>query len=580
MPDDVKGLSRREVLGAAAAAISVTAAGPIGKSQPSVQLDKLVELATDRPRALRDGSMPYVTHEIQRARLPINSHEGTQDVAARSAALARQARSLRSTNLSPAEQDTLETLIWDLDCDVELARFYWHQFPLGYSASQLSSLNFGFLAPPPAAEASEFLERVRQAPAYVDGIRERLKGQIQRGLTAPRAEGVRAFDQFQVEAKEVEASIRKCADAVHSPAIKREVAQILSGALAVAFTRLSDTIKDEYIPALNEQAKMTRSPDANEFFRAMTKVRTSDAIDLQTAHEAAQATVAAIDAELAQIRKQIGGSSDADAFYRSMAGNPRWYVRSAAELKARLEATIAQVSPLVPPYFHAIPKTPFGVEELPAALQTRLLNGFYRPPSAELPKGTYLYNSSRLDVSNWGWVKPLVSHELMPGHHLQAALRFVATDLSPYRKETFISGYAEGWGEYARVLMEEAGLYRDDPWGLYACRLSQRRFALRTAVETGVRRPDWTWQAADAQLATDPFTRPGTTQQIALAAATFRSTGLPYWWGVRRFLALRELAKKQSRHQFDIRDFHASVVRGDLVPFAVAERRVTRLRLT
>ena len=122
--------------------------------------------------------------------------------------------------------------------------------------------------------------------------------------------------------------------------------------------------------------------------------------------------------------------------------------------------------------------------------------------------------------------------------------------------------------------MEEAGLYEDDPWGLYASRLLERRFVLRAAVETGIHEPGWTWQTADAELASDPLTRPGTTRQIALSAATFRSTGLQYWWGMRRFLGLRGLARARAGAGFDVRDFHALVMRGDVVPFAVAERRI------
>jgi uncharacterized protein (DUF885 family) len=43
---------------------------------------------------------------------------------------------------------------------------------------------------------------------------------------------------------------------------------------------------------------------------------------------------------------------------------------------------------------------------------------------------------------------------------------------------------------------------------------------------------------------------------------------------MRRFLALRRLGQARAGAKFDIRDFHSLVMRGDLVPFGVAERRV------
>ena len=579
--DQRQGLNRREAL-VAAGSLCLGATAPVLRSRSKATVNGLVERATLRRRALRDGALPPVAPEIFSADLPLNSYEATVEAAAQSAALAAEGKKLRRGQLSDDDRDTLECLIWDLERDAGYARFYWHEFPLGYSASELGLLTFlSFPAPPPASEQDGFLQKVRQTPAYVDAIRERVTGQLQRGLTAPRAEGVRAYDQFMVEAKEVGAAIHRNADSVGSQAggaaAAREAHQIADGPLSEAFRRLEDTIRTDYIPALADQAKITRAADAAEYFRELAQLRISEDLDLQETYQQARDRLAALDADLARMRRRLGAPADAAAFHRSMVGDRRWYVGSADELKARLEAAIAQVTPLVPRYFHKVPATPFGVAPVPEALQTRLLNGLYVPPSAASPRGTYLYNTSRLDVTNWAWTKPLVSHELMPGHHLQMSLRFESMTLSPYRKTLYIPGYAEGWGEYARQLMEEAGYYDGDAWGLYASRLLERRFVLRAAVEAGVREPGWTWQKADAELATDPLTRPGTTQQIALSAATFRSTGLQYWWGMRRFLELRGLAQSLAGTRFDVRDFHSSAMRGDLVPFAVAERRIRRL---
>jgi uncharacterized protein (DUF885 family) len=582
MMDQQRGLNRREAL-IAGASVCLGATAPPIRRRSNTTLNELVEKATGRPRALRDGALPPIMPEIAGANLPLNSHEATLETAAQSAALAAEAKKLRHQGLSEDDRDTLECLIWDLERDAGYARFYWHEFPLGYSGSELSLLTFlSFPGAPTASEHAGFLQKVRQAPAYVDAIRERVTGQLRRGLSAPRAEGVRAYNQFLVEAKEVASAIRGSAQSVSTQSggasVAREAQLIADGPLAEAFGRLGETIRRDYIPSLGEQAKLTRVADAPEYFRELARLRISDDLGVEETYQLARDRLAVVDADLARMRRRLGAPADAAAFHQSMVGDRRWYVRSADELKARLEAAIAQVKPLVPPYFHHMPTTPFGVAPLPEALQTRLLNGIYLPPSAASPRGTYLYNTSRLDITNWAWTKPLVSHELIPGHHLQLSLSFESKMLSPYRKALYIPGCAEGWGEYARQLMEEAGYYENDPWGLYASRLLERRFVLRAAVETGVCEPGWTWQKADAELATDPLTRPGTTQQIALSAATFRSTGLQYWWGMRHFLELRHLAQARAGAQFDIRDFHSSVMRGDLVPFAVAERRVRNFK--
>jgi uncharacterized protein (DUF885 family) len=121
--------------------------------------------------------------------------------------------------------------------------------------------------------------------------------------------------------------------------------------------------------------------------------------------------------------------------------------------------------------------------------------------------------------------------------------------------------------------MAEAGLYEGDLWGQYANGIVARRFVLRTVVETGIHQRSWTWQQAAIDLGTDPLTRPETLQQLALSAATFRSTGVLYWWGLRRFLQFRTMARAKAGASFDIRRFHARVMRGDNLPFALVERR-------
>jgi uncharacterized protein (DUF885 family) len=570
-------LNRREAL-IAGGLISLASRVAAFAPRSNQTVNQLVEKPTRRRRILRDGAPTPVLPEIASASLPLNSHEATLEAAAHSAALEAEAKRLRRQPLSEDDRDTLECLIWDLQRDAGYARFYWHEFPLGYSGSQLTMLTILFSSPPPQEEQEGFVEKVRQAPIYVDGIRERLDGQLRRRLTAPYAEGVRAYSQFVVEAKELAASIHRNSEAAATQpggaSAAREARQITGGALAEALDHLGKTIRTDYVPSLSEQGAVTRAGDAPEYFRELARLRISEDLSLAETYRQARDRLALIDADLARMRRRLGAPADVAAFHQSMIGDPRWYVRSADELKSRLETAIAQVTPLVPRFFHTMPRTPFGVARLPESLETRLLNGFFLPPSAASPRGTYLYNASRLDISNWAWTKPLVSHELIPGHHLQMALRFESSTLSPYRKDLYIPGYAEGWGEYARQLMEEAGFYQDDPWGLYASRLVERRFVLRAAVETGIGDPGWTWQKAEAELATDPLTRPGTTRQIALSAATFRSTGLQYWRGMDRFLELRRLARSRAGPKFDIRDFHSLVTRGDLVPFGVAERRV------
>ena len=565
-------LTRREAL-ASVSSVCVAAALPAPPEAHGDTADRLIAEATREPRAMRDGSRPFSEADRQADRLPDNSIAGTVDTARRSREFLSRASRISSRHLPSAQRDALDTLVWDLGCDVAAEPFYYREFPLGYSFSQLVSLTLQFLASANADSIGNYLAKARQAPTYVDNIRLRLLGQLQRNLTVPRAEGERAVAQFRKESKEV-ANALAAAAAANGGAFASELTQIIAGPLAASFAALAETLERKYVPALAEQSRMARGDGAKAYFRILSNARLSDQLDIASVHQMATDALADIDADLARMRRSLGGPSNADAFNKSMAGNPRWFVRDAADLTARFDSAVARVTPLAAHYFHRLPATPFRVAPLPDFLSDRLLNGYFSGPTKADPRGTYFFNTSHLDVANWAWIKPLVSHELMPGHHLQGAMLFERTDLSAYQRGTFVGAVAEGWGEYARRLMEEAGYYEDDPWGLYASRLLDRRFALRTVVESGITHSNWTWQKAAEQLATDPLTRPETTHQIALAAASFRSTGLLYWWGLQRFFKLREQAKSAARAAFDIRDFHARVMTGEVPPFSILENRV------
>ena len=289
--DQHRGLSRREALIRGAALYVSTTASTI-PSPRSASVKDLVERATRRRRVLRNGVPPPVNPEIDSANLPLNSYEAVLQTAAQSAALAAEAKKLGRQALRDDDRETLECLIWDLERDAGYAQFYWHEFPLGYFGSELNILTLQLPTPPATGEADRFLQKVRQAPAYVDGIRERLDGQLQRRLTAPRAEGVRAYDQFTIEAKEVAATIHANADALAAQpgggSAAREARLVTAGPLAEALARLGDTIRSDYVPALGEQAKIARAADAPEYFRELARLRISDDLGLAETYQHAR----------------------------------------------------------------------------------------------------------------------------------------------------------------------------------------------------------------------------------------------------------------------------------------------------
>jgi uncharacterized protein (DUF885 family) len=284
--------------------------------------------------------------------------------------------------------------------------------------------------------------------------------------------------------------------------------------------------------------------------------------------------MAAIDAELAVMRRDMGVGADAGAFHAAIARDPRWLATSGQDIARRLGEARSGIEERLGRNFGRLPASPGVIEPLPDALSTTALNGFYQPPTEKDRRGVYFYNTSGLDVTCWLWAGPLISHELLPGHHLQFASVFESYDLSPYRREFGFAGYIEGWGEYARRISEAAGAFDDDPMHLYASRLLDRRFALRSLEDTGAHASDWSWRRAEANLASDPLTRPGTSGQIALASAILRGAGLAYWRGLKEMNELRRQAERHLGQALDVRGFHNTLLGGGALPFSVLRMRL------
>lgn len=566
-------LTRRSVLFAGAVSAAGCTSTASGDGAPLAH-DFVEQLLTD-PRAMRDGAIPYGPS----GGLPDNSFEFHQQSASRAGDWLARARIMRARASGP-EVETLDVLIWDLERDVALRDYYWHPFPLGYANSQLTLVvgavemasTIGEIHCEPAAAD------IRYAPRFVDNITAKLVGQVERGLTVPAAEAVRALEATRQVAAQLQAIATRAAESEAAPAcvsgVRRDLVAMINGPLAAAIARLQSALTDRYLAGVDETSRLALAEDAQDYHAKLIELRTSHRATPAEEYEAARQDLADIDEDLARMRRAMGVGPNAEVFHAGLARDPRWFARDRQDLARRLNAARERITPLVGALFQQLQRAPYGVEPLPDELSTTKLNGTYEAPSAETPRGIYYFNATQLDVTNWMWATPLISHELMPGHHLQLALTEENPTLSDYRKWFGVSGYIEGWGEYARRLMEETELYESDPYGLYASRLIDRRFALRSLVDAGVHGRDWNWRQADALLATDPLTRPGTTRQIALSSASLRGSGLPYWRGLKEFTRLRRMIEQRAGSRFDLPAFNNALLAGGALPFPILERRL------
>jgi uncharacterized protein (DUF885 family) len=216
--------------------------------------------------------------------------------------------------------------------------------------------------------------------------------------------------------------------------------------------------------------------------------------------------LAEIERITARIRDELG-IADEPGYRARLSADPGRYAASPADAERIFQGHIDRLLPELPRYFSRLPAAPFLLRPLNAEL-SGMAYGYYQPPAGTGP-GYYHYNAANLQGRPLLQAASVIYHEGLPGHHLQMGLVAENTALHPIRREpslrTFaLNAYLEGWAEYAAGLCDEIGMY-DDPRDRYGRLVSERFFAARMVVDTGLNVLGWPLDRAAAWLRDSGF---------------------------------------------------------------------------
>lgn len=577
--------SRRQfVIGAVAATSLASKAGSAaalsGATADQAVYD-IVEETVRNPRPIGSYWAPYGgstgLHDL--------SFDYSQASAERTRSWIARLKRLETEPLTEDGRETLEVLVWDLEQSLGWHRYYWLDFPLGPYSSVLSTM-FGRLGAAnleSAEDLDRYLQLLEAAPAYIDQVGVKIRGQLDRNILYPQEEIASVVGYLNgvvanPGGKFVPASGRLAG--LSPPAAAAFVVRsqyIEATDILPALQRLSDLLSQSYLPRASDEVGLWRFDDGAEYYRFLLGVRLSRELDPAEVHEAALQTVADADRDLAEIRREIGFTGSTEAFHDELLHGERWKARTPDEVAERFRSALAKLQPRLPRFFLSPPSRPFDVAPQAPELETLLTNGYYQRPTDSDPRGVYVFNGGDLADASWFWAAPLIYHELSPGHHFHLDRIEANPALTPYRRSFITSGFAEGWGEYARSVTVESGVYDDDPMGRYADRLMDRRMAMGTVGDTGMHVKRWTLDQAEQYAAGDAITRPKMRRRMVLAdASDFPGLSACYWAGGEEFRRLRRQTEAAAGADFDVRKYHDVVLSGGIVPFHVLEARLKR----
>ncbi len=242
-----------------------------------------------------------------------------------------------------------------------------------------------------------------------------------------------------------------------------------------------------------------------------------------------------------------------------------------ADLIAYVQARVDAVRPLLPKMSKLGLKAEVQVKRVPVDIQDGAALGYMNFASLDGSRPAIYYINLK-DNGVWPkWtLQTLTAHEGVPGHAFQGAyLAEHSAEIPTISSLMGFNAFVEGWALYAEQLVDELGIYKDDPLGQLGELQALNFRAARLVVDTGLHHLRWTrTQAIDWMVANTGRARAAVTSEVdRYCVAPGQACG--YKVGHNEILRLRAKAKAALGPRFDLRAFDDAIVTTGGVPLAV-----------
>lgn len=357
-------------------------------------------------------------------------------------------------------------------------------------------------------------------------------------------------------------------------AIKAEGAAAVETALA-AYERLLTFMETTYRPAARPAPGLASLDGGQEVYAVLIGYHTAGAgYSAEEIHALGQSEVARIRANMDEVIDEVDFDGSFEDFIAFLRTDPQFYAETPEELLEKASEMSKRLDAILPRYFGTLPRLPYGVEAVPAAIAPGYTTGRYSGGDAEKGiAGTYLVNTYALDQRPLYELPALSAHEAVPGHHLQIALAQELDGLPEFRKSYYPTAFGEGWGLYAEKLAGEAGFYRT-PYERFGQLSYEMWRACRLVADTGLHHYGWSREEAEACFIENTALAPLNIQTEVTRYIGWPGQATAYKVGELKILELRAKAKEAMGETFDIREFHDVLLGAGAMPLDALEQRI------
>lgn len=249
-----------------------------------------------------------------------------------------------------------------------------------------------------------------------------------------------------------------------------------------------------------------------------------------------------------------------------------------AQIIAFCNDRVDAIRAIMPKISHMTLKAPLEIKRVPTDIEAGAPLGYMNFASLD-GKRPAIYYINLKSTSYWPRtnLSTLTAHEGIPGHAWQGA--YIAEHQAELPLIASLTGYnafIEGWALYAEQLVDECGLYADDPFSQVGYLQGQLFRACRLVVDTGLHAMQWPRQRAiDFMVANAGSVVAGATSEVdRYIVSPGQACG--YKMGHNEILKQRERARAALGQRFDLAAFNDAIVASAGVPLAVLPTVIDR----
>lgn len=251
------------------------------------------------------------------------------------------------------------------------------------------------------------------------------------------------------------------------------------------------------LPQASDTAGVGHLPDGERYYAWALRMSTSTPRTAAEVHALGQELSRDIEGQMQALLRKLGMTqgSVAERLVALAADDGQRFANNdqgRAEAIAHCNAWVSKLRAEMPRWSGLRLKAPVQVERVPPEREAGAAGAYMALGAFDGSRPSVFYLNLR-DTASWPrWTLPtLVAHETLPGHVWQEAYEMEVAQRHPIRSLLRFNGYSEGWALYAERLVDEAGLYGDDPLARLGYLQAQQLRATRLVVDTGLHAFGW-----------------------------------------------------------------------------------------